>query len=539
MCPKRYCQYLEAADAAVQLRTLTRGETSRSVLDALAYGLALVINAHGTMAEYPDDVLIKLQDDFSDGELLGALERLRQDSALKKKIGMAGQQYVAEFHNPRRIGEEYQKAIEHFAEVSQNTRYVALLHSIANLTAPAEPNEADLLIAADTIACNTPRLRQKQLLVDISELAHGDARSGIQRVARSILLELLKSSPRGYRVEPVYFDDQRYRYAHCFVNTLLGVATETLEDDVVDIARGDTYLGLDLLLPLTLAVHDYLKQLNTLGVKVTFVVYDILLAHHPEWWPEGMGTIFRQWLGSIAEVSTGLVCISRSVAVEVQEWLSASPPNRVEPLQVGCFHLGADFENSAPTTGVPDSAVYVLKALASAPSFLMVGTIEPRKRHAQALSAFEMLWKEGLEVNLVIVGKRGWMVENVVEHLSNHSMLDRHLFWLEGISDEYLEKVYVASTCLIAASEAEGFGLPLIEAAQKRLPIIARDIPVFREVAGEHAFYFGGMSPEDLAQAIRTWLGLHARGEAPSSEALPWLTWKESTAQLLKVVLPS
>ena len=56
------------------------------------------------------------------------------------------------------------------------------------------------------------------------------------------------------------------------------------------------------------------------------------------------------------------------------------------------------------------------------------------------------------------------------------------MLWLEGISDEYLDKVYAASTCLIAASEGEGFGLPLIEAAQHKLPIIARDIPVFREV---------------------------------------------------------
>ena len=60
--------------------------------------------------------------------------------------------------------------------------------------------------------------------------------------------------------------------------------------------------------------------------------------------------------------------------------------------------------------------------------------------------------------------------------------IGNRLFWLEGISDEYLEKIYDAATCLIAASEGEGFGLPLIKVAQHKLPIIARDIPVFREV---------------------------------------------------------
>jgi glycosyltransferase involved in cell wall biosynthesis len=130
-------------------------------------------------------------------------------------------------------------------------------------------------------------------------------------------------------------------------------------------------------------------------------------------------------------------------------------------------------------------------------------------------------------------------VEDLVRRLSKHPMLGKRLFWLEGISDEYLEKAYAASACLIASSEAEGFGLPLVEAARKGLPIIARDIPVFREVAGDYAFYFSGMSPENLAQAVRVWLDLSSRGQAPSSKDMPWLTWKESTAQLLRIVLPS
>jgi hypothetical protein len=111
------------------------------------------------------------------------------------------------------------------------------------------------------------------------------------------------------------------------------------------------------------------------------------------------------------------------------------------------------------------------------------------------------------------------------------------LFWLRGISDEYLEKIYAASTCLIAASEGEGFGLPLIEAAQHKLPIIARDIPVFKEVAGEHAFYFSGAAPADLANGVQAWIALHKAGTAPRSDKMFRLTWKESTQNLLEVIV--
>jgi glycosyltransferase involved in cell wall biosynthesis len=533
-----YGRYLEAADAAVQLRALTRGETSRSVLDALAHGLALIINANGPMAEYPDDVLIKLQDDFSDMELIGALENLRDDSSVREQVGTAAQRYIGEFHNPGSIGEEYHRAIEHFAKLSQNAGYRALLNSLANLTTPVEPSPTDLLVMAETIASDTLQVRQKQLLVDTSVLVRGDAKSGIQRVVRSVLLELLASSPPGYRVEPVYCDGQRYRYARRFASDLLDLATGILEDDVVDAVCGDVYLGLDLSPHLTLAVHDYLKHVNDLGVKLYFVVCDILPMLHPEWWEEGMSKSFGQWFKSIAEVSTGIICISHSVVDSVGAWLKANPPDRVEPLSIGFFHLGADIENSLPTAGLPESAVDVLTALASAPTFVMVGSLVPRRGHRQTLSAFEALWGDGLVANLVVVGKRGWSTE-VVEYLDKHPMLGKRLFWLEDISDEYLEKIYAASTCLIAASEAEGFGLPLVEAARKGLPIIARDIPVFREVAGDHAFYFSGMSHEDLAQAVMVWLDLSSRGKAPSSKDMPWLTWRESTAQLLKAVLPS
>jgi glycosyltransferase involved in cell wall biosynthesis len=100
-----------------------------------------------------------------------------------------------------------------------------------------------------------------------------------------------------------------------------------------------------------------------------------------------------------------------------------------------------------------------------------------------------------------------------------------------------LESLYREATCLIAASYTEGFGLPLIEAAQYRLPIIARNIPVFHEVAGEHAYYFDSKDPVDLANVIRNWIELYENDEHPVSDNMPWLTWRESAQQLLNLAI--
>ena len=55
---------------------------------------------------------------------------------------------------------------------------------------------------------------------------------------------------------------------------------------------------------------------------------------------------------------------------------------------------------------------------------------------------------------------------------------------------------------------------------------------MFREVAGDHADYFSGMEPSDLAQSIVNWLALYDRESHHRSEGMPWLTWADSVDQL-------
>ena len=166
----------------------------------------------------------------------------------------------------------------------------------------------------------------------------------------------------------------------------------------------------------------------------------------------------------------------------------------------------------------------------------MVGTVEPRKGHAQALAAFELLWRDGADVNLIVVGKQGWLVDKLAARLHGHPKNGRRLFWLPGVSDEMLLALYERCAALLAASEAEGFGLPLIEAAQHKTAVIARDIPVFREVAGVHAYYFSGLDAGALAGAVDAWLGMYRKGTAPASGAMPCLTWKQSARQVIDAV---
>jgi glycosyltransferase involved in cell wall biosynthesis len=387
------------------------------------------------------------------------------------------------------------------------------------------------------IVANGPRHQPRQLLLDISDLVRSDYGTGIQRVVRSIMGRLLTDDACSFRVEPVYYSDGRYVYARRFTEKFLDCGAFAFEDDPVAIGPDDIFLGLDLSMDIIPEATETLRAFRARGGCVCFVVYDILPLLRPDWWPPPFVEMFSGWFTSIATLSDKLICISRATAEDVRKWLEKNPTDRTVPLEINYFHLGADFAVSGATTGMPADSADVMAAVALRPTFLSVGTIEPRKGHAQLLAGFDLLWARGVEANLVIVGNGGWMVDHVLERLRRHPQLGAQLFWLAGISDEYLDKLYAVSSALIVASEGEGFGLPLIEAARFNVPIVARDLAVFREIVEGGAHYFSGMAPEDLASAISEWMQLKAACKAPTVSRISWLTWRESAEELLAAVV--
>lgn len=376
-------------------------------------------------------------------------------------------------------------------------------------------------------------MRPRQLLVDISELHQRDARTGIQRVVRAVLKALQDNPPKGFRVTPVYADENaNYHYASQFItDTLTAPNAET----PMDAAAGDVFLGLDLTAHLFPRIEPDLAALRDAGVKIYYVVYDLIPVRYPHYAPEGMSPVFTHWLTSISHHADGLICISLSVAYDLLRWQVSELPNTPLPV-IRSFSLGSDLEASQPTTGLPHEANEVLLCLRARSSFLMVGTLEPRKGHGMILDAFETLWAEGHDINLVIAGKRGWQIDELETRIKQHPELTHRLFWLDSPSDEFLINLYQQAHCLIAASETEGFGLPLVEAAKYKLPIIASDIDVFREIADRSAYYVKSHNSDAFARSISHWLDLYAKNKHPKTEHFQFMSWKQSAQELLKAI---
>jgi len=544
--------YLAAADIAVQLRTFGRGETSAAVLDCMSYGLPTIVNANGTMADLPTNTVWLLTDEFKEEQLVEAMEKLWRDGKFRQELGERGREAVTQNHAPGVCAEQYATAIEDFYTRAQTNRQ-SLVNRLVNLV-PQPVNDRAWMEMAASIAQNQPdKCPARNLFIDVSATCRNDLRTGIERVARALVAELIQSPPDSYRIEPVFLSDEggswHYRYARRWTLDILGCTNDYLADDLVDFQPQDLLLVADLTGGRLIKAEQagIYQQLRDIGVCIHVVAYDLLPMKMPEMFPPGASEDHAIWLNAIIRVADGIICISQTVMNDLVEMLKDDLGSRLRHISVGWFHLGADIESSAPTHGLPKNSNQVLKQLVARPSFLMVGTIEPRKGHLQTLAAFEKLWQEGVDCNLVIVGKEGWKslsqemrrtIPKIVDALRGHPELGKRLFWLENISDEYLEKIYASSTCLIAASEGEGFGLPLIEAAQHKLPIIVRDLPVFREVAGEHAHYFSGNNASDLASEIKEWLMLSKNNRSTiHSRTQSGTLGKESVAMLMSTMI--
>ncbi len=530
-----YNNYLKCADIAVQLRTSSRGETSAAILDCLNHEVATIVNSHGSIKEIPDDIVCMIADQFEINELINALDILHSNKQLRFKLAKKGKEYIKENHSPKKCAKLYRDSIEKYY-VSSRSTLDKLVDRLFYENKLKISNHGTRLIV-ENLAKNFPPVpRQKQLFLDISELVQHDASSGIQRVVKSILENLVKTPPIGWRIEPVYatMDKPGYYYAHEFMANFLQLPDNIFLDRPIDAYADDIFLGLDLQPQIIPAQQQFLTELHRRNVAIYFVIYDLITINHPEFFVTGAKELFSSWLQTITQYNAA-ICISESVKTDLQAWCAKENVNN---FTAQYFHLGADLHHPITSQENSTNSKPLLSNITKGKNFLMVGTVEPRKGHLQTLLAFEILWQKNHDINLIIVGKRGWLMEDLIEKITHHPELNQHLFWFPEADDELLEKIYTRSICLIAASEAEGFGLPLVEAAQHKIPIIARDIAVFREVAAQYAYYFIGKTAEDLADTIINWLELYKNNRHPKSNNMPWLTWEESANQLLRLIIP-
>jgi glycosyltransferase involved in cell wall biosynthesis len=372
------------------------------------------------------------------------------------------------------------------------------------------------------------RTESKQLFVDITCLIDRDHGGGIQRVQKSLLNALLENATENKSVRPIFFSKelQRFEYVSSDRFGFLGGNRYGFKSGEVIASPGDIFLNTDLNYQFTINQESFYSHLRKNKIKVFFIVYDILPLTMPKNFPPGIADLHRKWL-EIAARQSHLLCISKTVEQSIQSHFSKSDTD----LKSSVIRLG----NFLPPEIIGKKKRYQVDGPEKDLKFLVVSTLEPRKNHAQILEAFEILWAKGMTPQLVFVGKKGWDVERLVKNLKHHPELNKKLFWYENASDEDLSRIYLETTALISASQDEGFGLPILEAASVNIPLILRNIPVFQEVAGSNAWYFEGDTGSELAVSINAWIQVYRTGRLSLENEIEIPNWRDTADDIFRV----
>lgn len=217
----------------------------------------------------------------------------------------------------------------------------------------------------------------------------------------------------------------------------------------------------------------YAETLRRMGVRPLYFIHDLIPLTHPEYCRPQEDDKHRQRMVRALRDAAGLVANSEFTRQELlafaQEGDYPCPPTVTAWLASG---LG---ENVGQSSAPP---------FLSTPYFVMLGTIEPRKNHLLILQVWRQLAaKYGAQTpQLVLIGQRGWECEQVIDLLERCAAIKPFVVEIGGCSDAQLHHILSGARALLFPSFVEGFGMPLVEALSLRIPVLASDIAVFREI---------------------------------------------------------
>ena len=261
------------------------------------------------------------------------------------------------------------------------------------------------------------------------------------------------------------------------------------------------------------------KWLTSTRQRPVFTIADLIPLTHPEYCRAGERERHAARMEMVLRDGAGVLSISQDTLDHLHAFADARnlplPPCAVAPIAPAALR----FDASLPR---PVAPAY----------FVVVGTIEPRKNHLLLLHIWRDLIAElgDKAPHLVVIGQRGWECENVVDLLERCDALRGFVHEKTSCSDAELAQYVGHAQALLFPSFAEGYGMPLVEALMLGTPVVATDLPAFRETAGDVPEYLHPMDGPAWTQAVRDYARPHSeRRAAQMSRLADWSapTWPD------------
>lgn len=375
----------------------------------------------------------------------------------------------------------------------------------------------------------------RKIYIDVTSLLEVNFITGIQRVVRNVILEMVKVIPEqlvllSYSGKDNVFKilDQKGFLAFLLYGGDKDIFTRQTVTPLT-MGKGNIFFDIDSVWNSTYKRSTLLPVLKKQEVKIAVYIYDVIPITDPQFCHEYTIYNFMDYIGAYLQYADILIASAQSTLDEIDK---LSLKLGLQPITGFVSWLGSDFNNKETQQeyDIPEN----VKEVAKNKYVLSVGTIEPRKNHAFLLDAFEQsLFSKG--INLVFAGKVGWNVEQFEERMKNSPYYNKQFFHFTGLNDASIDYLYRHAFVLGFPTFNEGFGLPMIEALERGVPVMATRRPVLQEVGRDFCEYFDPHDPQEFIDKVIYYFDHpeeYDNWKTKISTFVPF-TWKETSDRII------
>lgn len=270
--------------------------------------------------------------------------------------------------------------------------------------------------------------------------------------------------------------------------------------------------------------RELLTRLSAQGVHSAVMIADVMPELYPDWFDPNQRAMFGNWLEAHLAHSRLFACISQNTEADLRSVAAA----RGFDGELNCVvvPLGAELPGTEPVEiDLPSETGRYL---------LVVGTLEPRKNQQLVLDAFDRLSRRHDDLALVLVGRQGWMVDELAQRIREHPLAGTRLLWPDAVTDGQLAWLYQNAFLTVAPSRYEGLGVPVMEALGYGSPTLASTGGALAEAGGDHVETIDPDDTDALVVAIERHLldPAHHRRLAEAAVAFDAPRWSHAAAVL-------
>tara|TARA_R110001583_G_scaffold39556_2_gene126520 strand:- start:10705 stop:11997 length:1293 start_codon:yes stop_codon:yes gene_type:complete len=281
-------------------------------------------------------------------------------------------------------------------------------------------------------------------------------------------------------------------------------------------------------------VHQLLR--DTTDAELLFYLHDIIPIDFPEYFSNIRGDVIHQGRVQVMAEQGARVLVNSTHTAERFITYSRSRGWPTPPTEL--LKIGVE-DHIIEAAGLPKKPVplSIASKLDGQPYFVTVGTIEPRKNHLLLLHIWRTMAAESLHngkpcPKLVLIGRRGWENENIIDLLDRSPSIRENVIEVNGMSDDDLITTIQHAKALLMPSFEEGWGIPLAEAMTLGTPAICSDIPALRECGQGKATYLSSLDGFGWLHAIN-----EVRNGIKADEPIRYIadTWVDHFSNLSKL----